>query len=80
MVRVEAKVNGEQVDVHTEADGILENVLEESTAILEGLYENIAKTDKGARILFLTVIGDLITEWMDKTLEEELGKGGDLYA
>lgn len=82
MVRIEAKVVGEQVDVHSEAEGKSTEVLEESVAIVEALYENIAKHDKQLSIAYLSIMGNLVTDWMDEATNGMISglTGGDLYA
>lgn len=79
MIEVKAFVNNDGVDVHSEANGSLTDVMEESVAIVEALYENIGKANKEAQQAFLSVIGQLVVEWVDDVVPQAM-KGGDLYA
>ena len=72
MITVESKMKSGGVDVHTIVEGMSIEVLEESTAIIKCLYEDIIVTNN-LDIPFLTVLGMYVSEWM----ETAIGKKGD---
>lgn len=66
MLKIEAVSRGGGIDVSTKAEGMSTDLLEEATAIIESIYEDLVLPNEGMSAPFLFVLGSLVADWIDE--------------
>lgn len=78
MIKAEARMNGDGVDVNTEVDGLGGDVLEEAISIVKALHDGLNEQNRDMALSYVALVSVLAKGWLKELIHEE--EKGDTYA